>query len=88
VVIEGDNESLFKSVCKKDMKNRSYLGSIVKEIQTHHSQFTTCNFHFIPRMSNKIAHKLAHLALSDPNRVWIEEVPEVISNLYFHELLS
>ena len=86
MVFEGDNEKVFNLVQNDISDIRSYLGRILNEIQKLQSQIDTCRFSVISRAANSVAHNLAHLAHSDPNRIWIEEVPYSTQEVYFHDL--
>jgi len=88
VVFEGDNESLIRRIQNGKIDDRSYLGSFIMEIQSLQYYFDKCQFSFIPRCCNKVADSLAHLAHTDPNKVWIEEVPIVVHDVYFHDLIQ
>lgn len=88
VIFEGDNEKIWNMTRFGSKENRSYLGSVIQEIQRTQSYFAKCNFQFTHRDNNLVGHKLAHLALSDPGKVWIEEVPPLISEVYFHDLMN
>lgn len=84
VIFEGDNKRLMQRILDLRKQDKSYFGSIVKEIQQHQKFFNLCLFSYIPRLGNSVAHSLARLAHSKPNRVWIEEVPNDINEVYFH----
>jgi hypothetical protein len=88
VLFEGDTERDFSLIQNDNTKDRSYLGSMIKEIQDLQSHFATYDFRFIHRERNIVAHKLAHLAQSDPNKIWFEEVPKLLIDVYFHDLLN
>lgn len=40
------------------------------------------------KSGNGVAHGLAQLAITDPNKIWVEKVPAQVHNLYFSELIS
>jgi len=88
VLFEGDNEKLMKRIQTEELEDRSYLGFIMKEIQVLQSLFDTCQCNFINREANATTHSLAHLAHSNPNEIWIEEVPEAISDVYVTDILN
>jgi hypothetical protein len=83
VVFEGDNEKIWKMVGSGAKDDRSYLGSVIQEIQKIKPCFDTCLFRFTHRDSNLVGHKLAQLAHTDPNKVWIEEVPPLLGKCIF-----
>jgi len=68
--------------------NRSYLGELIKEIRLHQSCFDMCQIRSIPRSCNIAAHVMTQVALFDPNRIWIEEVPHQLNEVYFHDLIN
>jgi len=51
------------------------------------TSFAYCLFTFAPREGKKVAHKLAQLAHSEPNKFWMDEVPYSIIEVYFHDLI-
>lgn len=42
----------------------------------------------IGAIRNKLAHALAHLAHSNPDRIWIEEVPPEVVEVYYRDILN
>lgn len=88
LVFEGENETIIRRIQNDKLVDRSYLGETIKGIQKIQSGFDMCSFKFIHRDSNIVAHMLAQLALIDPNKVWLEEVPPPITDVYFHDLLN
>lgn len=87
VCFEGDNEKVFHLIHNGKLDNISYLGSILKEIQTMQWRFDAWQFHYISRKCNQTAHAMAQLAHLHPNEVWLEEVPPQISEVYCHDLI-
>jgi len=79
---ESDSEHLVGMLKSKENRNRSYMGLIIREIISLMSHFDLCVFRRTHRLGNSVAHCLAQLAHSEPNRVWIEEVPVQIQSLY------
>lgn len=73
---------VFRMLQNKERQERSYLGLFIQEIQRVQSAFDKCIFRFTPRSGNRVADSLAHLAHSDPNVVWIEEVPPAINDVF------
>jgi len=45
-------------------------------------------FSHIQRTGNALAHFLAQLATTDPDKVWMEDVPSDASSLYFSDIVS
>lgn len=88
VVFEGDNETIWKMVRKSNTEDRTYLGSVILEIQRIQLEFDICQFMFTHRENNVPAHQLAQLAISDPDNVWIEDIPPSINEVYFQDLLN
>ncbi|XP_024640794.1 uncharacterized protein [Medicago truncatula] len=88
MIFEGDNEKVFRTLKDNKIEDRSYLGSIIKEIQRLQFSFDKCQFNFIPGECNTTAHSMAQVAHSNPNSIWIEEVPTQISAVYFKDLLN
>jgi len=69
VIFESDYE-LVVQLLKKEIRNqRSYIGSMVKEMLDLKTKFEYCLFSFSPRSCNRVAHTLAELAHSKSNRV-------------------
>lgn len=87
-LFEGDNEKIFKRIQNVENEDRLYFGFLIKEIQILQSRFNTCQCNFIHREANSTAHSMARLAHSSPNRVWIEEVPSEILDVYCKDLLN
>jgi hypothetical protein len=69
VIFEGDNEKVMQLVNTKNKVDRSYLGMIIKEIQSFQSKFDMCQFWFISRACNKAAHQMAHISHLNPNKI-------------------
>ena len=88
VMFEGDNERLIRMVKEGLIQDRFYPGLMVQEILKTKLAFDKYLFSFIPRTGNKVAHHLAQLAHSDPNMIWMEEVPLAITSMYLHDILN
>jgi hypothetical protein len=82
--MESDCATLLKWVTGDDEAPNSYLGNVIVGIQTLRKCFVHCNFSFTKREGNRVAHILAQHALHGPNRVWLEEVPSVVTHQVFH----
>ena len=87
VVFEVDIERLVSLVQNDLIEDRSYLGQLLYEIQSLQTQFDTCSLTYIDRSCNGLTHKMAQIAHSNPNNVWIEEVPFKANEVYIHEIL-
>lgn len=83
VQFECDNEGVMKKLNGTRDDQRNYLGSILDSIFTFQSYFRHCMFSHVRRSGNKVAHFLAHLAATEPEKVWIEDVPPNAYSLYF-----
>lgn len=59
-----------------------YNGLILTDIYLYASWFD-CSF--VPRVCNRVAGELAHLASSGVVNIWIEETPEEIIHLLFFD---
>jgi hypothetical protein len=79
--------TLLKSVTDDDEAPNSYLGNVIVGILTLRKCFVHCGFSFTKREGNRVAHILAQHALHEPNRVWLEEVPSVVTHQVFVDLL-
>jgi hypothetical protein len=88
VHFESDSERVNKLILKEEEEQRTYLGSIVRCIKSLVSMFSESKFTHVKRKGNSVAHCLAHLATTNPNRVWAGEVPDPAQSLYFHDLIS
>lgn len=87
MIFESDSNILIRKMKYGDGDDRSYFGDIIQEIRKEQSNFDTCIFNFTPRSGNKVAHQLAQLAHTEPNMVWMEEVLEATTSLYFQDLI-
>lgn len=87
VCFEGDNEKVIRLAQSNNIEDKSYLGSVLKEIQAMQWSFDAWQFQSISRKCNKTAHAMAKLAHLNPNEIWLEEIPPQISEVYFHDLI-
>jgi hypothetical protein len=78
---------VFRCVQNELNEDRSYLGQLINEIRSLHSHFDTCSVIHIDRNCNGLAHKMAQIAHSSPNNVWIEEVPFEANTVYVQEII-
>jgi ribonuclease HI len=88
VEFESDNEKVVKMLNGSEEECKGYLGSIVDSILSLSSNFNQCSFSHVRRSGNGLAHFLAKLALADPDKVWMEDVPSNATSLYFSDLIG
>ena len=75
IVLEGDNESLFKALKSKG-RSLAQHGHLIKDILFLSSFFSTFNVSWVPRQCNKLAHSLARKAKVLPfMTVWMDNIP-------------
>jgi hypothetical protein len=87
VEIESDNASVIALLNSSDSYPRSYVGNYVWGIHCNRHKFRSWSFGHISRDANTAAHKLAALAHSEPNRIWLEETPPSIVTIVFSDSL-
>jgi len=78
MIFESDNETLVKVLTTMEQNNNLYVGNIIKGIQFRQHRFRKVDFSHVGRKGNGPDHKLAHHALSEPNKIWPEETPSCI----------
>jgi len=88
VHFENDNENLMKELNGIETGYRNYTGAIIDSILDLKVYFRQCMFSFVRRSGNKVAHFLAQLATTEPDKVWMEDVPSNAHSLYFSDLIS
>ena len=75
IVLESDNESLFKALKSRD-RSLAQHGHLIKDILFLSSFFSTFNVSWVPRQCNKLAHSLAHKEKVLPfMTIWMDDVP-------------
>nr|POE82385.1 hypothetical protein CFP56_61229 [Quercus suber] len=75
IVLEGDNESLFKALKSRD-KSLTQYGHLLKDILFLSSHFSDFTVSFARRQYNKMTHSLVRKAKSLPfMTVWMDVVP-------------
>ncbi|XP_040994257.1 uncharacterized protein LOC121240790 [Juglans microcarpa x Juglans regia] len=75
VEFEGDAKAVV-DVVKSNVDENSWLGQVIEDIKQMMNRFSSWKLSFAHRMSNKVAHEVAKLALRfDSERVWLEEGP-------------
>ncbi|XP_019175652.1 PREDICTED: uncharacterized protein LOC109170972 [Ipomoea nil] len=79
ITIHTDCSVLQSYLSRIGSQPRSYVGIVVHECQVLTAQYNSCQFHFIPRRLNIIAHTLASL-VSDQNitMYWDDVPPDAI----------
>jgi len=87
VSFEVDNELLARMIQNEQAEDRSYLGQLIYEIRSLQSCFDMWSLKHIDRSRNGLAHKMAQIAHSDPNKVWIEEVPFEANRMYLQDII-
>lgn len=75
VIFEYDNQTVIKLLKKEIRNNMTYVGKMVNEMLTMKTSFDCCLFSFKHRDCNRVAHHMAQLTLTEPNRVWLEDIP-------------
>ncbi|GAU49376.1 hypothetical protein TSUD_177250 [Trifolium subterraneum] len=79
VIIESDCTNIIRKINDPQIRARSYLGNYVWGINCNRGNFRICLFNHISRKANGVAHVLAKMAHSEPNRVWLEEAhPNIV----------
>ncbi|XP_023911979.1 uncharacterized protein LOC112023597 [Quercus suber] len=88
IVLEGDNESLFKALKSRD-KSLTQYGHLIKDILFLSSHFSEFTVSFARRQCNKMAHSLARKAKSLPfMTVWMDVVPLDLVSILQADLTS
>ena len=88
IVLEGDNESLFKALKSGD-RSLAQHGHLIKDILFLSSFFSTFNVSWVPRQCNKLAHSLARKAKFLPfMTVWMDNVPPDLVSVLHADLSS
>jgi hypothetical protein len=87
VEFESDCLNVVKVVNSPLPSPRNYFGNLIRGIHQNLDRFRQCSFKFIDRKANRAAHKLAGLAHSSINCIWVEEthpliVPFVLMDLF------
>jgi ribonuclease HI len=88
VQFESDNEKLIRMVQHRVEVEKSYMVSIVLSILSILPFFSQWSFTHVKRSGNSVAHSLAQIATTEPNRIWLENVPAQALSLYFADLFS
>ena len=82
IVLEGDNEILFKALKNGD-RSLAQHGHLTQDILFLNSHFLAFNLSLICRQCNKLAHSLARKAKSLPYMtVWMENVPSNLLSVF------
>lgn len=86
ITLEADNVSVIQKLNEGGL-NRSRVAPVIHDIRQEKIQFSRFHFAKIGREQNKVAHELAHLALSSGVcRVWFANFPESCVTLACKEL--
>ncbi|XP_040957923.1 uncharacterized protein [Gossypium hirsutum] len=76
--IMGDSRTIIKK-CKSKNTDKSVIGAIIRDIQTHCNSFQEIEFSFIQKAKNIYAHTIAKEALRRNERFYLEkEVPVMV----------
>jgi ribonuclease HI len=87
VVVETDCEKIVKFLCENETIPNNYVGNVIRGIKIRATRFRHVSFNFVGRKGNEAAHKLAHHALIEPNKVWIEECPACIVSEILRDII-
>ena len=88
IVLEDDNESLFKALKSRD-KSLAQHGHLIKDILFLSLYFSAFTVSFVRRQCNKLAHSLAHKAKSlHFMTVWMDDVPPDLVSILQADLSS
>lgn len=85
VTIESDALSSISTLQRKKIPN-SYLGLVLPDCISMEVHFDKIVYSHISILGNKAAHYLAKFALTQPNHVWIEEIPPIIGHCIIENL--
>jgi ribonuclease HI len=86
VIFECDNSQVVH-LLNSNRNPKSYVGNFIRGINCNRGYFRNCSFRHIGRRANEAAHCLALLAHDEPNRVWIEEIPNQLAPVCTKDLL-
>ena len=88
IVLEGDNESLFKAMKSKD-RSLAQHGHLIKDILYLSLFFTTFTVSWVRHQCNKLAHSLARKAKGLPIMiVWMGDIPPDLVSVFQADLSS
>ena len=80
VILENDNFEVIDAISKsRNMDNQ--FGLIISNYLSLLHLFRSIQFSHVKRNRNRVALKLAQLAFTNPNSVWMEGAPDHICNL-------
>ncbi|KAL4357215.1 hypothetical protein AHAS_Ahas09G0164400 [Arachis hypogaea] len=80
IIVESDNIEVIQSLREKRTQN-NYFSTFIVDCLHLIPSFRSVEFSHVKRNDNRVAHKLANMALTTPNTVWMEEAPQNIYNL-------
>jgi ribonuclease HI len=73
VDFESDSLKVVNSVNSQDSNLRNYFGNLIRGIQLNLARFRRVSIKHIDRKANQAAHRLADLAHTSPNCIWLED---------------
>jgi ribonuclease HI len=77
VIIETDAESVANALEKKIYPHTNW-GNVSRNIARDLDRYPFVSVKWVNRKGNQVAHNLARLAISEPNRVWHNNFPNCI----------
>ncbi|BFG21312.1 hypothetical protein CerSpe_075860 [Prunus speciosa] len=87
IQLESGAQAAIQMAFQRDA-DLGYEGVLVNEIQVLANSFHSCLGQFRPRTCNRVAHSLAHFALSISDLiVWMEDGPEWLSSLLANDVM-
>ncbi|KAE8687139.1 hypothetical protein F3Y22_tig00111022pilonHSYRG00109 [Hibiscus syriacus] len=92
VVIEGDAISIVHRLANQvtgKIQDFSTIGLLLNEARQMLVRFPTIKVHYVCREANRVAHSLAHLALSNNNPVWFYfDKPDCIKQVVIDDAIG
>lgn len=87
VVLEGDCQMLMQALQTGD-SNSVLIGHLVADVRHHTVSFKRCNFTFVSKSCNRVAHALAQYARNVKSfQVWMEDLPPLAIPLALKDAL-
>ncbi|XP_059454956.1 uncharacterized protein LOC132185163 [Corylus avellana] len=87
LILEGDAKQIIEAI-KDEGQNLSLLGQLIEDVRIGLNAIPMWNVEHVHREANKVAHRLAKLALTQANDiVWLEEEPPCIRDIVLTEQL-
>jgi len=78
VIFESDNEKIIRVLTAKETIPNLYVGNVIIGITLRKGRFRMVVFSHVDRKDNGLTHRLAQHALTEPNKIWLEETPSCI----------